>query len=77
MPNYKQTIAVVVAAKLEDGNIRAVARILCYSDAPATICEETLAELCLKQPVPSHMHIPSRLVVAKSIFHTRQSQSIN
>ena len=49
----EQALAAAVAAKLEDGNIRAAARILCSDDKPAPINEETLEELRLKHPSPT------------------------
>lgn len=48
----EQTIAAAVSAKLEDGNIRAAARILCSDDRPVQINETTLEELRLKHPAP-------------------------
>jgi hypothetical protein len=42
-----------VAAKLEDGNIRAAIRILCSDDTPALPFEETLSELQEKHPQSS------------------------
>ena len=47
-----QTMAAAVSAKLEEGNIRAAARILCSDDKPVPINETTLEELKLKHPCP-------------------------
>jgi len=46
-------LAQVIAAKLEDGNIRAAIRILCSDDTPAAPSEETLARLQEKHPKSS------------------------
>ena len=46
----RQSLAAAVAAKLEDGNIRAAARILCSDDKPVPINQTTLEELRLKRP---------------------------
>ena len=43
----------MVAAKIEEGNIRAPTRILCSGDAPALIDNITLEELWSKHPSPS------------------------
>src|SRR6218665_1812281 len=47
-----RSLAAAVAAKLEDGNVKAAARILCSADTPAPTSTETWAELCLKHPTP-------------------------
>ena|SRR6218665_434977 len=51
-PNFssKQTLATAVAAKLEDGNITAAARLISSDEAPAMINEETLELLRQKHP---------------------------
>ena len=49
-------MAAAVAAKLEDGNVKAAARILCSADTPAPTSTETWAELCLKHPTPPPKH---------------------
>jgi len=38
-----QSIAAAVSAKLEDGNIKAAAKILCSGETPAEICDQTFA----------------------------------
>lgn len=48
----KQSLATAVAAKLEDGNITAAARLICSDEAPAMINEETFELLRQKHPVP-------------------------
>ena len=50
--NGRLSLAAAVAAKLEDGNISAAARILCSDDIPASINEETLELLRQKHPAP-------------------------
>jgi hypothetical protein len=45
-------VAQAVAAKLEDGNIRAAIRILTSDDTPAVPSEESLAKLQAKHPPP-------------------------
>ncbi len=47
-----QSIAAAVSAKLEDGNIKAAAKILCSDDTPAEICDQTFADLQSKHPTP-------------------------
>jgi Reverse transcriptase (RNA-dependent DNA polymerase) len=49
-PHHAHSIAAAVAAKLEDGNLSAAARILCSDDSPAPINKETLELLRLKHP---------------------------
>jgi len=71
MQNNEQTVAAAVAAKLEDGNIRAAARILCSSETPAPICEETLAELSLKHPAPPPICPPIPLYHPRNLFRQR------
>src|SRR6218665_2532256 len=46
------TIAEAVSAQLEDGNIKAAAKLLCSGDTPAEICDQTFAELQSKHPTP-------------------------
>src|SRR6218665_1866246 len=46
------TIAAAVSAKLEDGNIKAAAKLLCSGGTPAEICDQTFAELQSKHPTP-------------------------
>ena len=50
--SIEHTMATAVAAKIEEGNIRAATRILCSGDAPALINEITLEELRSKHPSP-------------------------
>ena len=51
-PKDGHTMAAAVAAKIEEGNIRAATRILCSGDAPAPVNETTFKELCSKHPSP-------------------------
>jgi Reverse transcriptase (RNA-dependent DNA polymerase) len=50
--NVDRSRAAAVAAKLEDGNISAAARILCSDETPAPVDEETLEILRQKHPAP-------------------------
>src|SRR6218665_898034 len=50
------SLAAAVTAKLEYGNVKAAARILCSADTPAPTSRETWAELCLKHPTPPPRH---------------------
>src|SRR6218665_537768 len=50
------SLAAAVTAKLEYGNVKAAARILCSADTPAPTSPETWAELCLKHPTPPPKH---------------------
>lgn len=53
-----QTMAAAVASKLEDGNIRAAARILSSDDKPIPINEATWEELKTKHPPPPQSQEP-------------------
>src|SRR6218665_1878122 len=50
--NNDESIRAAVSAKLEDGNIKAAARILCSGETPAAICDQTFADLQSKHPSP-------------------------
>ena len=70
----RQTIAAAVAAKLEDGNIRAAAWILCSDDEPVQINETTLEELRLKHPTPPPDRPPIPLLPANKPLQVTEAE---
>jgi len=77
VPNNERSVAAAVAAKLEDGNIRAASRILCSSEIPARLNEETLAELSSKHPAPPTDRPPIPPLPSEDPFQTTESDVRN
>jgi hypothetical protein len=70
--NKEHTIRAAVSAKIEDGNLRAAARILCSGETPAPVCDATFKELSAKHPIPPLDHMPGRLVSTTEPFQTSE-----
>src|SRR6218665_4012186 len=77
VPNNERSIAAAVAAKLEDGNIRAASRILCSSETLALLNEETLAELSSKHPAPPTDRPTIPPLPSEDPFQTTESDGRN